>query len=259
MSTGGELWRSPEQQEIYFKTGRSKTMNSNHLRRCATDLNFFWDGELVWDKELIRTVGGGSTPTTHIFKLPLGLDGHMRADMRTSVENEWLCSKIMTAYGIPIASCEINYFEDQKVLIVERFDRRLAADGQWMLRLPQEDFCQAMGISPMSKYQVDGDPSITSAMKLLLGSVNAEQDRIHFFKTQIIFWLLAATDGHGKNFSITHLPGAQYKGTPIYDVLSAHPVIGFGANQIAPHRAKLAMAVRGSTNHYLLDKIHHRH
>ena len=55
--TGGELWRSPEQQEIYFKTGRSKTMNSNHLRRCAIDLNFFWNGRLVWDKELIRTVG----------------------------------------------------------------------------------------------------------------------------------------------------------------------------------------------------------
>ncbi|WP_293599308.1 type II toxin-antitoxin system HipA family toxin [Polynucleobacter sp. 35-46-11] len=201
----------------------------------------------------------GSTPTTHIFKLPLGLVGHMRADMHTSVENEWLCSKIMTAYGIPTASCEIKYFEDQKVLIVERFDRRLAADGQWIIRLPQEDFCQAMGVSPMNKYQADGGPSITSAMKLLLGSVNAEQDRIHFFKTQIIFWLLAATDGHGKNFSIAHLPGAQYKGTPIYDVLSAHPVIGFGANQIAPHRVKLAMAARGSTNHYLLDKIHRRH
>ncbi len=55
--TGGELWRSPEQQEIYFKTGRSKTMNSNHLRRCAIDLNFFWNGKLIWDKELIRTVG----------------------------------------------------------------------------------------------------------------------------------------------------------------------------------------------------------
>lgn len=247
---------------------------ADHLRRVSSDLIY---GQVESSNDLRLSIAGaqektallkydghwhlpeGSTPTTHIFKLPLGLVGHMRADMRTSVENEWLCSKIMTAYDIPTASCEINYFEDQKVLIVERFDRRLAADGQWMIRLPQEDFCQAMGVSPMSKYQADGGPSITSAMKLLLGSVNAEQDRIHFFKTQIIFWLLAATDGHGKNFSITHLPGAQYKGTPIYDVLSAHPVIGFGANQIAPHRAKLAMGVRGSTNHYLLNKIHHRH
>jgi len=55
--TGGELWRTPEQQEIYFKSGRSKTMSSNHLRRCAIDLNFFRNRKLVWDKELIRTVG----------------------------------------------------------------------------------------------------------------------------------------------------------------------------------------------------------
>ena len=55
--TGGELWRSLEQQEIYFKAGRSRAMKSNHLRCCAIDLNFFWSGQLVRDKELIRTVG----------------------------------------------------------------------------------------------------------------------------------------------------------------------------------------------------------
>ena len=55
--TGGELWRSPEQQAIYLKSGRSKTMHSNHLRRCAIDLNFFWDGKLIWDAELIRPIG----------------------------------------------------------------------------------------------------------------------------------------------------------------------------------------------------------
>jgi serine/threonine-protein kinase HipA len=96
-------------------------------------------------------------------------------------------------------------------------------------------------------------------MELLLGSDDAEQDRNHFFKTQIIFWVLAATDGHGKNFSIAHLPGSRYRATPIYDVLSAHPVIGKGKNQISPYKAKLAMAVRGSTNHYLIEKIQRRH
>ncbi|GAB2180676.1 type II toxin-antitoxin system HipA family toxin [Denitratisoma sp. agr-D3] len=201
----------------------------------------------------------GSTPTTHIFKLPLGLVGHMQADMRTSVENEWLCSKIMAAYGIPIAHCEIAQFEDQKTLIIERFDRSPASDGSWILRLPQEDMCQASGTSPLHKYQVDGGPGIARIMDILLGSDNAEQDRINFFKTQIIFWVLAATDGHGKNFSIAHLPGGHYRATPIYDVLSAHPVIGKGSNQISPKKAKLAMAVRGSANYYLIDKIQRRH
>lgn len=55
--TGGELYRTPEQQEIYVKTGRSKTMRSNHLRRCAIDLNFFKDGKLTYDIELLRPLG----------------------------------------------------------------------------------------------------------------------------------------------------------------------------------------------------------
>ena len=247
---------------------------ADHLRRVCSDAVM---GQGAADDDLRLSIAGaqektallklngqwmlpqGSTPTTHIFKLPLGLVGHMRADMRTSVENEWLCSKIMDAYGIPTASCEIECFDDQKVLIVERFDRKLAGNGKWYVRLPQEDFCQAMGLSPFGKYQADGGPSIASSMKLLLGSTDAEKDRMHFFKTQILFWLLAATDGHGKNFSILHLPGAEYRATPIYDVLSAHPVIGGGRNQISYQKAKMAMAVRGSSNHYLINKIQNRH
>jgi len=96
-------------------------------------------------------------------------------------------------------------------------------------------------------------------MELLLGSDDTERDRNNFFKTQIIFWVLAATDGHGKNFSIAHLPGGGYRATPIYDVISAHPVIGKGKNLISPHKAKLAMAVRGSANHYLIENIQRRH
>ncbi|OIO82366.1 MAG: toxin HipA, partial [Gallionellaceae bacterium CG1_02_56_997] len=201
----------------------------------------------------------GSTPTTHIFKLPLGLVGHMQADMRTSVENEWLCSKIVNAYGIPIARCEIEHFEEQKTLVVERFDRTPSSDGSWIIRLPQEDMCQATGASPLRKYQSDGGPGIAQIMELLLGSDHAEQDLRRFFKTQLIFWVLAATDGHGKNFSIAHLARGRYRATPIYDVLSAHPVIGKGKNQIPPQKAKLAMAVRGSTNYYLIEKIQRRH
>lgn len=168
----------------------------------------------------------GSTPTTHIFKLPMGLVGHMQADMRTSVENEWLCAKIMAAYAIPVAPCALAHFEEQKALVVERFDRALASDASWIMRLPQEDMCQATATPPVRKYQCDGGPGIARIMELLLGSDNAAQDRNLFFKTQIVFWLLAATDGHGKNFSIAHFPGGRYRATPIYDVLSAHPVIG---------------------------------
>lgn len=201
----------------------------------------------------------GSTPTTHIFKLPLGLVGNMRADMRTSVENEWLCSQIVAAYGLPVARCEIARFDDEKVLIVERFDRRLSSDATWIVRLPQEDMCQATGTSALHKYESDGGPGIEAIMEVLSGSSRAAADRRHFFVTQMIFWLLAATDGHAKNFSIAHLPGNRYEATPLYDVLSAHPIIGAGAGRLAAQKVKLAMAVRGKNVHYLLNQIQRRH
>ncbi|ELQ6226591.1 type II toxin-antitoxin system HipA family toxin [Cronobacter turicensis] len=201
----------------------------------------------------------GNTPTTHIFKLPLGLVGNMQADMRTSIENEWLCAQLLEGWGIPVARTQMAQFEEQKALIVERFDRRLSGDGQWWLRLPQEDMCQALGVSPLHKYQSDGGPGIGDIMTLLSRSENAHADRAHFFRAQIIFWILAATDGHAKNFSIAHLPGNRYHLTPLYDVLSAWPVIGPGHHQIAWQKCKLAMAVRGSSNYYHLSQIRRRH
>lgn len=201
----------------------------------------------------------GNTPTTHIFKLALGLVGNMRADMSTSIENEWLCSLILEHYGVPVARTAIAQFEDQKALIVERFDRKLSSDRQWWIRLPQEDMCQALGFSPLKKYQSDGGPGITDIMEVLSRSDQAETDRRHFFKAQIIFWLLAATDGHAKNFSLAHLPQNRYHMTSLYDVLSAWPVIGPGNSQIAWQKCKLAMAVRGSSNHYLISQIRRRH
>lgn len=202
----------------------------------------------------------GATPTTHILKLPLGLAGNMRADMSTSVENEWLCSKILDAYGLPVAHCDIASFEDQKALVVERFDRRLARDGKWLLRLPQEDLCQATGTSYLKKYQSDGGPGIDRIMDLLRTSETAQHDRRLFFACQVVFWLLAASDGHAKNFSIRLEAGGAYRLTPVYDVLSVYPILGEGPNRLSPYRARLAMGVKGGSNmHYRISDIRRRH
>jgi serine/threonine-protein kinase HipA len=213
---------------------------------------------LLWhDNQWLRPEG--STPTTHILKLPLGLVGNMRADMRSSIENEWLCSKIVAAYGLPIAHCEIGIFEDQKALVVTRFDRRLASDGSWILRLPQEDMCQATGTSASFKHESDGGPGIQQIMGILAGSERARGDQSNFFTAQIIFWILAAIDGHAKNFSIAHLASNRYVATPLYDVLSAHPIMGNGRNEFSPRRVKLAMSVRSRNAHYLISEIRRRH
>jgi Uncharacterized protein related to capsule biosynthesis enzymes len=189
----------------------------------------------------------GSTPTTHILKLPLGLVGNLNFDMRTSVENEWLCLEIMRAYGLPVALSHPLQFEDIKVLAVERFDRAWAhgeSNTPWIMRLPQEDMCQATGTPPGLKYESDGGPGIRAIMKLLTTSSESERDRRNFFRAQVIFWMLGATDGHAKNFSIFLQAGGAYHLTPFYDVLSAYPVMGKGANMLSPFKAKLAMAVR---------------
>lgn len=192
----------------------------------------------------------GATPTTHIFKLPLGRVGNMQADLSASIENEWLCAQIMQAYGLKTAHCEMAQFEDQRALIVERFDRKLSSDRAWWLRLPQEDLCQALGVAPGRKYEADGGPGIRDIMALLLGAREARADRRTFFKTQILFWMLAAPDGHAKNFSVFIEPGGRYSLTPLYDLLSTYPILGTGANQSSPQKLRLAMAVHGTSRHY---------
>ena len=210
----------------------------------------YWDG--AWCRPL------GATPTSHIFKLPLGVIGNMRFDMSYSVENEWLCGKLMAAYGIPMARCEMLTFEDQKVLAVERFDRRVWNE-EVLVRLPQEDMCQAMGFSPILKYESDGGPGVERIMALLAGSERPGTDRFQFFMAQLLFWMLCATDGHAKNFSIFLRPQGAFEMTPLYDVLSAYPILGAGPGKLSPHKARMAMAVRSKNAHWHMNKIMRRH
>ena len=201
----------------------------------------------------------GSTPTTHIFKLPIGKREAHGIDLSTSVENEWLCHKVLTAYGIPVASCEMATFGAQRTLIVQRFDRKASSDGTWILRLPQEDMCQALGQGPARKYERDGGPGIRAIMELLLGSVESQTDRQDFFRTQIAFWLLCAIDGHAKNFSLFIEPQGRYRLAPRYDVLSAYPVLGSGVGKLSRHQIKMAMAIWDKNRHYKWLEMRPRH
>ena len=196
----------------------------------------------------------GSTPTTHLVKLPLGLVGHMQMDMQGSVENEWLCSRLMERLGLPTARCEIRQFGKWKVLVVDRFDRRLQQEG-WIARLPQEDFCQVLGLPSTLKYESDGGPGMRDVLRVLDTSITAIADKRAFVKAQMVYWLLAATDGHAKNFSLFIERGGTHRLTPFYDVLSAWPIIGRGPNHLDWHKAKLAMAVRSKSAHWKISDL----
>ncbi|MBZ9775151.1 type II toxin-antitoxin system HipA family toxin [Mesorhizobium sp. CO1-1-8] len=208
---------------------------------------------------LLRTDGRwfkpiGTAATTHILKpqigrLPNGID------LSNSVENEYLCLKLLEAFGVPAARAEIAEFGERRTLIVERFDRLWARDGR-LLRLPQEDVCQALSVPPTRKYQSEGGPGIAQIVELLKGSDTPEDDIAVFLRACIIFWLIGATDGHAKNFSIFLSPGGRFRMTPLYDVLTAQPSLDAG--QIPRKKFKLSMSV-GKSRHYSVHEIMPRH
>lgn len=216
------------------------------------DAFLWWDGK--WMKPR------GATPTTHIFKLPIGMVGGKRADFTTSVDNEWLCLRLFKEFGLPTANAEIMTFGAQRVLVVERFDRTRSANGKQLFRLVQEDFCQATGTSPLLKYENDGGPGLKQMFTLLQQSQQVAADMRTLMASQLLFWMLRAPDGHAKNFSIQLLAGAgRFKLMPIYDVMSGYPVIGPGPNQWGEHKLKMAMALLGNNRHYLAASIQRRH
>lgn len=116
-------------------------------------------------------------------------------------------------FGMDVAKTDIATFEDQKVLVVERFDRHLYSDRTWWMRLPQEDLCQATGTQASMKYESEGGPGISSLMKLLLNATDPQANRKKFLKAQVLFWLLAA-----------------------------YPVLGHGVGMIPKQTLKMAMA-----------------
>lgn len=217
------------------------------------------DAFLRWNGKWMKP--RGSTPTTHIFKMPLGLIGGRQADFSTSVDNEWLCLRLLAAYGLPVANASIQQFGKQRVLVVERFDRAITENGKGIVRLMQEDFCQATGTSPLTKYENEGGPGLQSLFDITRASTNATADLRTLMAAQILFYMLRAPDGHAKNFSIRLLAGrsGRFSLTPLYDIISAYPVIGNGSNQWAERSVKLAMALHGKRRHYAIHAIERRH
>lgn len=196
----------------------------------------------------------GTTATTHILKPAISKLSN-GIDLSHSVENEFFCLKLMAAFGLPVAHAEIADFDGVRTLVVERFDRVWRADGR-LIRLPQEDCCQALSVPPTLKYQSDGGPGVRDLIALFKGSDEPERDVGLVLRAQAAFWLIGATDGHAKNFSLFLRPGGRFRMTPLYDVMSAEPSVAAG--QITRRRAKLAMSF-GKGRHYLLDEIMPRH
>jgi serine/threonine-protein kinase HipA len=195
----------------------------------------------------------GTSATTHILKPQIGQRGTY--DLSRSVENEHMCLEILGAFGLPVAKTQIADFAGTRALVVERFDREWTRDKR-LLRVPQEDCCQALSVPPVRKYQNEGGPGMLDILKFLKAGDDPDRDQLIFLQAQIAFWILAAIDGHAKNFSVFLHPGGGFDLAPLYDVMSAQQL--YAKKQIQRKDMKLAMSV-GDNRHYHIHEILLRH
>lgn len=185
----------------------------------------------------------GRIPTTHILKPPTGeFAGH--------AENEHLCLALARALGLPVASSEVMHFEGEVAIVIERYDRQ--HHGNSIIRVHQEDMCQALGIPPTRKYQNEKGPSAGDIVELLRTQSSEAGADVKTFVDALAFnWLIAGSDAHAKNYSLLLASGPRIRLAPLYDIASILPYDKFDL-----HKVKLAMKVGGE---YLLNNIVLRH
>lgn len=172
------------------------------------------------DKLAVRMIGDklalmrGGAPTTHILKtLIAGREG-----IKDSVHNELFCMRLAERCGVSAPHVQMRHTPKEPYLLVERYDRKW--QGKEVIRLHQEDFCQALSIPPENKYEREGGPGIPACLDVIQKhSVQPLPDRIAFLDTVIFNYLIGNADAHGKNFSLLHEQGKP-RLAPIYDLLS---------------------------------------
>ncbi len=137
------------------------------------------------------------------------------------VANESFCMKVAAAAGNEVAPTELLEVDGIRCLYVERFDR-IADVGGEVLRVHQEDMCQALGLLPTEKYEADGGPSVAQVMGLLRRrrSPRAALDVNAFLRAVLTNFLLGNSDAHGKNFALLYDPAAGVRLAPLYDIVS---------------------------------------
>jgi len=177
-------------------------------------------------------VPSGRLPTTHILKPPTGAhDGH--------AENEHYCLNLARALGLPAASSKVMRFDDEVAIVIERYDRR-EVQGR-LVRVHQEDMCQAFGLPPTKKYENEGGPGVAKIVGLLGEYSGAPQEDVATFLGAIAFnWLIGGTDAHAKNYGVLIGAGGRARLAPLYDLASILPYDEFDAQKI-----KLAMKLGG--------------
>ncbi len=168
-------------------------------------------------------------PSTHILKPPMTW-------LENSSENEFFCMKLAGKVGLEVAEVFLKNVRDRPYLLIRRYDRTKFKGKT--IRIHQEDFCQALGLPPESKYQgKDGGPGILDCLKLIEeNSSFIALDKTRFLQAVIFNYLIGNSDAHGKNFSFLH-EGKKTRLAPLYDLLSAEAYEYLGVSKMEHNMA----------------------
>ncbi|MSQ70914.1 MAG: type II toxin-antitoxin system HipA family toxin [Betaproteobacteria bacterium] len=155
-------------------------------------------------------------PSSHILKPAIaGVDG--------SVFNEGYCMRLAAALELDVARVAIRSLGERHFLLVERYDRVWTHSNTGSLqlqRLHQEDFCQALGVAPETKYQNEGGPGFAQAFDMLRRATRPSAPSILRLLDFVVFnALIGNNDAHAKNFSLLYTAQRAVL-APLYDVLS---------------------------------------
>jgi serine/threonine-protein kinase HipA len=152
------------------------------------------------------------TPSSHILKPAIQA-------VEDSVINEGFCMALAQAMQLEPAKSKVHRVLDRSFLLVERYDRLIDAQGH-RHRLHQEDFCQALGVVPESKYQNEGGPDLAQCFDLVRSVTRPSAPQVLRLLDYVIFnALIGNHDAHAKNFSLLY-SGKATVVAPLYDVLS---------------------------------------
>lgn len=174
---------------------------------------------------------GGAFASTHLLKPPA-------QGLNQFAANEHLCMLLADELGLPVAKSEVLSFDGEAAIVVERFDRE-SPGARGVARIHQEDFCQALGVRPATKYEHEGGPgAVTCAQLLIENSVDPDADLGAFVDAMAMNWVILGTDAHAKNFAFLYR-GPRPALAPLYDIISIlpYPQVEY------PGKARLAMRI----------------
>jgi serine/threonine-protein kinase HipA len=155
-------------------------------------------------------IASGNAPSSHILKPPI-------RDLEDSVGNEAFCMMLAQGMGLSVPPVTIHRGLD-RLFIITRYDRSRDKDGR-MVRLHQEDFCQALGYLPDQKYETEGGPSLQQCFALLQGqSIRPAVDRMALLRWTVFNFLIGNADAHAKNLSMLFTDRGP-RLAPFYDLI----------------------------------------